>query len=628
MIYTILDIEADGLLDTITKIHCLSYEIYEHGVLIKSGSITSYPEMVSFLMKQECIIGHNIIRYDIPAIEMILNIKIESKLIDTLGLSWYLYPYRSKHGLEWWGEDFGVPKPVIDDWHNLSVKEYIHRCEEDVKINTRLFFKQYNYLSSIYSGSTTNINRVIGYLNFKLECLRDQEFIKIKLDEELCEKVKLDLEFILEDKLDSLISIMPDSLGKVIRTKPKKMVKKDGTPSILALRWYSALTEHGLPLETEVIREKPNPASPLQLKEWLFSLGWEPETFKVSKATKKEVPQVSLPFGQGICPSVQALYDINPGLEELEGLFMARHRLGLMKSFLKAKDEEGNICSTAHGFTNTLRLQHMKPIANLPGVHKPYGKEIRSCLTVPSDEYLMCGSDISGLEDNTKQHYIYFFDPDYVIEMRTPGFDPHIDIALVGNMMTEEDAEFFKSFDEKTDDKERYKALKEIRTDAKVVNFSATYGAGPPKIAETLKKPLAAGIALHETYWKRNAAVKKTADACLVRTFYKQKWLFNPTSGFWLFLKEDKDKFSTLNQSTGVYVFDTWVRKCREKLIPFGIKICMQYHDEILLWCKASQKNTVTQLLKEAMKETNNELKLNVEIDISIDWGTNYAECH
>jgi len=631
MKYSIFDIEADGLLDTITKIHCLSYETYIDGEFSEKRTLTKYEDIVDYFKQNLFFIGHNIIRYDIPAIETILGITIKNQYIDTLGLSWYLYPYRKKHGLEWWGEDFGISKPEIEDWNNLSIEEYIHRCEEDVKINSTLFHKQYSYLSAIYSGNDYRIQRLIGYLNFKLECLRDQEEVKIKLDTQLAEETKLHLEWVLEEKMDSLINIMPESLGKVIKTKPTKMTKKDGTPSILALRWYSALTEYGLPLETEVIRELPNPASPTQLKEWLKTLNWEPQTFKISKATKKEVPQVSLPFGQGICPSVQALYEDNPGLEELENLYMARHRLGLMKSFLKVVDKNGYVYSTAHGFTNTLRLQHMKPIANLPGVYKPYGKEVRGCLKVPSEEYLMCGSDISGLEDNTKQHYIYFFDPQYVTEMRVPNFDPHIDIALVGEMITEEDAEFFKAYDESTAshaDKVKYKEIKNIRTDAKTVNFSATYGAGPAKIAETLKKPLEAGKLLHETYWKRNAAIKKTADACVVKTFYKQKWLYNPVSGFWMFLKEDKDKFSTLNQSTGVYVFDTWVRKCREFLKEYNIKICMQYHDEILLYCKAEQKTIVEPLLKQAMKETNVDLNLNVEIGISVDWGTNYAECH
>ena len=33
-------------------------------------------------------------------------------------------------------------------------------------------------------------------------------------------------------------------------------------------------------------------------------------------------------------------------------------------------------------------------------------------------------------------------------------------------------------------------------------------------------------------------------------------------------------------------------------------------------------------ILKQAIKEVNDELKLNVPLGISIDFGSNYAECH
>lgn len=179
---------------------------------------------------------------------------------------------------------------------------------------------------------------------------------------------------------------------------------------------------------------------------------------------------------------------------------------------------------------------------------------------VPNENFLLCGSDISGLEDNTKQHYIYFYDSQYVTEMRVPGFDPHIDIAVLANLLSKEDEVFYKYIETCKDndkdfkfsseeDSNRYKFIKKQRTKAKVINFSATYGAGPAKIAETLKCSLEEATILHKTYWTRNAAVKKTAAACIVKEVRGQKWLFNPVSGFWMFLKAEKDRFSTLNQS-------------------------------------------------------------------------------
>ena len=75
---------------------------------------------------------------------------------------------------------------------------------------------------------------------------------------------------------------------------------------------------------------------------------------------------------------------------------------------------------------------------------------------------------------------------------------------------------------------------------------------------------------------------------------------------------------------TGVYCFDTWVRKVRSK----GIQISLQYHDEIAFSLLKGQENITKNHLLEAIKETNNELKLNVELGISVDFGNNYAEIH
>ena len=38
--YTVFDIESDGLLDTVTKIHCLSYSIYNNGKIVESKTLT------------------------------------------------------------------------------------------------------------------------------------------------------------------------------------------------------------------------------------------------------------------------------------------------------------------------------------------------------------------------------------------------------------------------------------------------------------------------------------------------------------------------------------------------------------------------------------------------------------
>ena len=176
---------------------------------------------------------------------------------------------------------------------------------------------------------------------------------------------------------------------------------------------------------------------------------------------------------------------------------------------------------------------------------------------------------MSSLEDTTKQHYMYYFDPDYVSQMRVPGFDPHIDIGVLARIITQEESNFFKWYNDiKKDIKEglsshifseeenrMMKDIGEKRGKAKAVNFSSVYGAGPPKIALSTGMSLSQAKTLHKTYWSRNKAVKQVAASVKTKTITiegeEQMWLLNPVSGFWYSLRYEKDKFSTLNQGTG-----------------------------------------------------------------------------
>ena len=144
----IFDIESDGLLDTVTKIHCLSYSQADGRF---SGTIYSEKDIKDFLSQDYIYIGHHIIGYDFKALEKIYGIKRPKHFLDTLAWSWYLFPDRAEHGLESWGEDFGVPKPKIDNWQDLTIEEYTHRCEEDVKINTKLYQLVKTKMKEIYS---------------------------------------------------------------------------------------------------------------------------------------------------------------------------------------------------------------------------------------------------------------------------------------------------------------------------------------------------------------------------------------------------------------------------------------------------------------------------------------------
>src|SRR6187402_320449 len=640
MEYTVFDIEADELLDKVTIVHCLSYQTYSEGKQITDGSFTNYDDIRVFCKAQKILVGHNIIKYDMPVLRKLLGIDSDAILIDTLALSWYLYPMRKKHGLEVWGDELGVPKPVITDWKNLSIQEYIFRCESDVEINRLLFQQMLEYLILLYNADKDKIMKFINYLSFKMDCAREQEEVRCKIDKPLVDKSLHELYALQKEKLENLIQAMPKNIKYKMVEKPSKTIKKDGSLSVQGVKWYRLLQENNLPndyneavmvLESE---EPGNPASSQQMKDWLDSLGWIPRTFEFRKNTKGEVNQVAQIYkDDSVCDSIKELYEDEPALENLDMLSLINHRISIFEGYLDVMDDEGYVKAEIAGLTNTLRFKHKKPIVNLPKVFKFYGEQIRGAIIAP-EGYILCGSDMSSLEDSTKQHYMYFFDPEYVTVMRIPGFDPHLDIGVLANMITEEESDFFKWYNTTkkkdklhvftSEEETKYHSISEKRGKSKTVNFAGIYGAGPPKIAQTTGMPLQQARQLHKTYWSRNKSVKQVASSCIVKTVNDQMWLYNPVSGFWYSLRYEKDRFSTLNQGTGVFCFDLWVREVRKR----GIKIMMQYHDEIAFLLREYKQEEVRQILTESIEAVNKSVRLNVPLGISIDFGINYAQIH
>jgi len=169
-----------------------------------------------------------------------------------------------------------------------------------------------------------------------------------------------------------------------------------------------------------------------------------------------------------------------------------------------------------------------------------------------------------------------------------------------------------------------FKKLKSQRHKGKTTVYSATYGVGKAKLARELGVPEREAQALLDAFWKRNWGIKAASSDFKVKSVGKQMWIYNPVSKFWYSLRYDKDKWSTINQSTGVYCFDTWVSYILSK----RPQMTASFHDEIVLEVKKGFRPQVEELLSWAMKKTNKKLNLNVKLNFSIAFGENYAEVH
>lgn len=669
----VIDIETDGLIST--KIHVMSVGYKDKEGRWQVKSTPDYDTMREIMSNPDnTVVGHFFKMFDAVELERVLGFKVEARIIDTLALAWYIFPNRRNgtFGLEAFGKDYGIEKPKIDDWENLSYEDYKHRCEEDVRINIEVWEDIISRLVELY-GTSQEANKLIKYLMFKMDCLVEQQRIMTRID---VDKVRENIGILtpmLKEKEDALIEAMPPGpvwkskpsqmYNVKVKTAPKKMFKADGSLSSLGEKWveylkgkglpvdteeveerevsangnkwYDFLRENNLPFTTEVVYHDANPSSTTQVKDWLFSLGWEPEIF--NDGANGPVPQIRNKDKE-LCSSVLDLAKKEPAINELDGLTVINHRLGVLNSFLDSVDDDGYTIAGAVGFTNTLRLRHAKPIVNLPGVsgdiHKAMdegmtkeealalnlrdGQIIRECIVAP-EGYVVCGSDISSLEDNTKRHYMYDYDPDYVIEQMEEGFDPHLDLAIRAGAITEEQLALYKE-----GDKETKTLLKPIRDVYKVANYSCIYGVGAEKLGKTVGMKIKEAKKLIQSYWDRNWSIRQLPNDIETVVIEDQMWLLNPVSQLWYSVRSERDIFSTLNQGTGAFVFDVWLKyMMKDGVIPF-----LQYHDEMVALVEEGREEEVKYIVENSMEKVNNLLKLNVVISVDVQFGNNYAEVH
>ncbi len=152
----IIDIETDGLLDQMNTIHCAVAKDY------LTGEVWEYTptqiEEFARSLEGQTVIGHNIISFDLPAIDKWCDIndnlfigeayprpKME---IDTLVMSRLLNPDRERpkglpqrvgpHSLEAWGKRLGFPKGDFNQFDVYS-QEMLDYCRQDVEVTEQVY---------------------------------------------------------------------------------------------------------------------------------------------------------------------------------------------------------------------------------------------------------------------------------------------------------------------------------------------------------------------------------------------------------------------------------------------------------------------------------------------------------
>jgi len=552
----------------------------------------------------------------------------------------------------------------------------------------RLSDQEVQYIDRFKDKNVTKDDYICWFLEvimFKADCVRKQYQARIKVCIETVNKEMGVLGGLLQESRDTLEKVMPDRPIYRKKTFPKKPRLKSSKLSSTGLAWKQDIANYknkvkdkwGNRLTTPTVDSKvikvisgynpPNINSPLQVKALLQYHKWVPLNFKFVYDKKKmkawedagsdfntrpkprAVPQISIDGREGkeLCPSVVNLSEDIPEIMAYANYTTIKHRFDTLNGFKKNMSDDGYLRALVGGLTNTMRMKH-KELVNLPGVKKPYAKAIRSSLICESDEILL-GSDLSSLEDRVKAHFALPIDPDYVNTVNSPGYDPHIEMCHIAELITLEQFNDFMQvalkqvdFDngDCTEDElnkftEKFDLVhsKAQRPKGKTTNYAAVYGAGAKTIARAAGISIEEAEKLHKAYWAIHNYVKVIADSqCVIKDSRGEKWLINPINGLPYSLRKEKDKFSTLIQGSGAFFFDMWLDNILNGMYDELqlSTLCGQFHDEYITRLKDEPeiREAMRVITKDAIKKVNSDFMLRRDLDCDVQFGKNYGSIH
>ncbi len=166
----VFDLETDGLLDDVTKIHCLViYDSEADTTCIYNDQGNQEPIVrgVQRLEDADVLVGHNVIGFDLPVLKKIyLWFNPQAFVLDTLLLSRLYHTdmmevdkkrnieympltLYGRHSLESYGHRLGEYKGEFGkstDWQEWSPEMETY-CAQDVNVTTKLCDHFHKYLS-------------------------------------------------------------------------------------------------------------------------------------------------------------------------------------------------------------------------------------------------------------------------------------------------------------------------------------------------------------------------------------------------------------------------------------------------------------------------------------------------
>lgn len=660
----LFDIETDGFLDVVTKVHCISVinlETNESRLYdVFKGDID---EGIERLTKAKRLLGHNIIKYDVPVLEKLYPLNFDHiDMHDTLVMSLTTHPalatedkdnginkrlgkLTGSHGLEAWGIRMDEHKGSFSketDWQEFT-KEMGDYCEQDTKVNLKLYYKlQDDALSS-------------DSLRVDMECARilwKQQQHGFLFNKELGNEILGDL---LVKRADALTEVKRQFAPRFEPAKkhPKMiavtLIRKDEAKaflqrvrledyiageykdaynaklqeSLINLGYVSDITvpkrnnapsgyTQGRPF-TKIGWAEFNPGSNNQLAARLMELGWIPEDFTPSGNPKTDKD------------TLKAAAELFPEAKPIAEYLQINKMIGVMadgnQALLTSTKEDGRI----HGDVKVVgtphaRMSHSKPnVAQVPKPSKKFGERFRECFTVPEGKVLI-GIDASGIQLRMLAHYLAPYDEGRYIEACVNG-DVHwtnaCDLGLPGT-------EKPRNHESEMQDK--------ARDNSKTYIYTTLFGGGLGLIASRIGYSINKTRKIQEVFYKRNPAFKVLQD--VVRKTWRKRGFIVALDGRQVPCSSERLGLNYLLTSGEACVMKRALWLFNESLKAKGWVFGNEYafvanvHDEWQIEALPEHADEIGRLGVASIKQAGIDLKVRCPLDGEAKIGGNWSETH
>jgi len=583
------DIESNGLLDEVHSIWCIVCREVDTGV-VRSFTDDEIDHALDLLANADEIIGHNIIDYDIPAIQIVFpEWTTKAKVTDTLVLSRLIhgdmfnedaernfsvskFPKKlwGSHSLRAWGLRLGDFKgEYIGGWGGFC-EEMLTYCVQDTKVTDTLYKKlmktEPTQKSIDLEHRMASICREIGNNGWTFDEKKAGE-----LYAELAQK-----RHVIEEDLKELFppwEVTEDFYPKV-NNKARGYVKGE------------------LFVKSKTIYF--NPASRVHIQRCLVDkYKWKPKHFTPNGQAKiDETILAGLPY---------------PEAKRLAKFFLIQKRIGMLAegagAWLKKVSADGrlrhrlnsNNCVSGRATATSPNLQQV------PSSGSPYGKECRELFTAPRGWYV-CGSDLSGIELRLLASYLHPYDGGEYSKQILEG-DIHTYNQHAAGLAT--------------------------RNLAKTWVYATLYGGGDRLIGAIAGGGAKKGKELKDNYDKAVpafATLKKNLKTAASRGHIKA------LDGRKLRVRSAHRCLSQLLQSAGAIVAKQWVMLTYDKIKEkYGDKVFIMgwIHDEIQIACISREiADDVGHIAGRMAQEAGVALGLNIPTEAEYSVGKTWADTH